>query len=45
MGFRRSGLIYVTKSAAELATWEAWVDMAREFQVHSRILSPTEPGP
>jgi glycine/D-amino acid oxidase-like deaminating enzyme len=42
MGFRRTGLIYVTKSPAELATWEAWVKMAREFQVHSRILSPDE---
>ena len=42
VGFRRSGLIYVTKSQAELAEWEAWIAMAREFQVHSRILSATE---
>ena len=41
-GFRRSGLIYVTKSEAELATWSAWITMAREFQVHNRILSPAE---
>lgn len=41
-GFRRSGLIYVTKSEAELATWSSWIDMAREFQVHSRVLSPAE---
>ena len=41
-GFRRSGLIYATKSEAELAIWSAWLDMAREFQVHSRLLSPAE---
>src|SRR3954452_17883928 len=42
MGFRRTGLIYVTKDPQELATWEAWVNMAQEFQVHSRILTPEE---
>lgn len=42
MGFRRTGLIYVTRDPRELATWETWVKMAQEFQVHSRILSPAE---
>ncbi len=42
LGFRRSGLIYVTKSAEELATWETWVASARDFQVHSRILTAAE---
>jgi glycine/D-amino acid oxidase-like deaminating enzyme len=41
-GFRRSGLIYATKSEADLAAWSAWIDMAREFQVHNRLLSPAE---
>jgi glycine/D-amino acid oxidase-like deaminating enzyme len=42
MGFRRTGLIYVTKDPAELAQWEAWVTMARNYQVHNRVLSPAE---
>ena len=42
LGFRRSGLIYATKSETELATWSAWIDMAREFQVHNKVLSPAE---
>ena len=41
-GFRRSGLIYATKSENDLATWSAWLDMAREFQVHHRLLTPAE---
>lgn len=41
-GFRRSGLIYATKSEADLAAWTTWLEMAREFQVHNRILSPAE---
>lgn len=41
-GFRRTGLIYVTRSRAELAGWEAWVAMAAEFQVGSRMLSAEE---
>jgi glycine/D-amino acid oxidase-like deaminating enzyme len=41
-GFRRSGLIYVTKSESELAGWAGWIDRARDFQVHSRVLSPAE---
>jgi glycine/D-amino acid oxidase-like deaminating enzyme len=42
MGFRRNGLIYATKSEAELATWSAWVDMARRYQVRNRVLTPAE---
>jgi glycine/D-amino acid oxidase-like deaminating enzyme len=42
LGFRRTGLIYVTKDPKELATWEGWVNMAQPFQVGSRMLSPTE---
>ncbi len=41
-GFRRTGLIYVTRNPAELAEWEAWINRAREFQFHSRILSAAE---
>ena len=42
LGFRRTGLIYVTKDPKELATWEGWVNMAQPFQVGSRMLSPAE---
>src|SRR5579875_3662870 len=42
MGFRRTGLIYATKSEEELATWSAWVEMARAFQVRNRVLTPAE---
>ena len=41
-GFRRSGLIYVTKDPAELAQWEKWVNLARGYQVHSHMLSAAE---
>ena len=41
-GFRRSGLIYVTKDPAELATWTGWLDMAREFQVRHQTLTAAE---
>ncbi len=42
LGFRPTGLIYVTKDPAQLATWATWAKMATEFQVHSRVLAPVE---
>ncbi|HKM61174.1 MAG TPA: FAD-binding oxidoreductase, partial [Acidisphaera sp.] len=42
LGFRRNGLIYVTKNRDELAAWENWVEAARSFQVESRMLGPDE---
>jgi len=42
LGFRRSGLIYATRSETELATWSAWIDMARQYQVRNTVLSPAE---
>ena len=42
LGFRRNGLIYVTKNRDELAAWENWVEGARSFQVESRMLGPEE---
>jgi len=41
-GFRRSGVLFVTKDPAELASWERWTAIAREEQVHSVILSREE---
>ena len=42
VGFRRSGLVYVTRNPAELAEWERWVNMARQYQVQSRMLTAEE---
>lgn len=42
LGFRRQGVLWVTKDAKELAGWERWADVAREQQVHSRMLSKAE---
>ncbi|WP_159993251.1 FAD-binding oxidoreductase [Roseomonas sp. 18066] len=42
LGFRRTGLVYVTDSPSELATWQKWVDMARTYQQHSRMLTGDE---
>jgi glycine/D-amino acid oxidase-like deaminating enzyme len=42
LGFRRTGLIYATKSETELATWSAWIDMASQYQVRNKVLTPAE---
>jgi glycine/D-amino acid oxidase-like deaminating enzyme len=41
-GFRRTGLLYVTTRPADLALWESWTLKAREYQMHSRVLSAAE---
>ena len=41
-GFRRTGLLYVTENPAELAKWERWMEYARTYQLHSRLLSAAE---
>lgn len=41
-GFRRTGVLFLTKNPAELAAWEKWAEIAREMQVHSTVLSPAE---
>src|SRR5579885_2841370 len=41
-GFRRTGLLYVTKDAAELGRWERWLEHARQYQLQSRMLSAAE---
>ena len=42
LGYRRTGLVYVTKDKKELAAWERWLTMAQPYQVGSRMLSPLE---
>ena len=41
-GFRRTGLTYVTDRPDDFAQWEAWTLKAREYQMHSRVLSGAE---
>jgi glycine/D-amino acid oxidase-like deaminating enzyme len=41
-GFRRDGLVYVTRSQADMDRWQGWIDMARQYQVHSHMLSAQE---
>lgn len=42
LGFRRTGVVYVTDKPAELAEWERWVERARAHQIDSRMLSRAE---
>src|SRR5579871_5047677 len=42
LGFRRTGVAFVTQDPAELAGWERWAARAREHQVHSRVLAAAE---
>jgi glycine/D-amino acid oxidase-like deaminating enzyme len=42
MGFRRSGLVYVTKDPAQLAQWRDWLDLAQPYQVPARIIDAAE---
>jgi glycine/D-amino acid oxidase-like deaminating enzyme len=37
-GFRQSGIVYLCETEAELATQEAWLDEARQYQVDARVL-------
>jgi glycine/D-amino acid oxidase-like deaminating enzyme len=42
LGFRRTGLLYVTEDPAELGKWERWMEHARTYQLHSQLLSAME---
>ena len=41
-GFRQTGVLYVTQDPQELAKWERWMEHAREYQLHSHLLSAAE---
>lgn len=41
-GFRHTGLLYVTTRPDDFAQWEEWTLRAREYQMHSHVLSPAE---
>ena len=42
MGFRRNGLVYLTRNETELAGWQAWLEMARPYQVPIRLIDADE---
>jgi glycine/D-amino acid oxidase-like deaminating enzyme len=42
LGFRRTGVLYVTQDSQELAKWERWMEHAQRYQLHSRLLSAAE---
>src|SRR3954454_8614232 len=42
VGFRRSGVLLVTKDKAEVARWADWTERARNFQIPGQILTPAE---
>ena len=41
-GFRNSGIVYLCETRRELDAYEAWLEQARQFQVQSRLLGPSE---
>ncbi|WP_020696042.1 NAD(P)/FAD-dependent oxidoreductase [Reyranella massiliensis] len=41
-GFRPTGLLYVTTRPDDFAQWEEWTLRARDYQMHSHVLSPAE---
>jgi glycine/D-amino acid oxidase-like deaminating enzyme len=42
VGFRRCGLLYATDNPKQLAEWESWRNLARRFNVNTRMLSAEE---
>jgi glycine/D-amino acid oxidase-like deaminating enzyme len=42
VGFTRAGTAYLCATAREVASYEAWLDQARAWQVGSRLLGPDE---
>jgi len=41
-GFRRSGIVYLCETPAQIAQYEAWLAHARPFQMNARLLTPQE---
>ncbi|NIF21799.1 NAD(P)/FAD-dependent oxidoreductase [Candidatus Pantoea multigeneris] len=39
LGFRRSGLVYATGNESDIAAWEKWGQMAKQYGVRSDILN------
>ncbi len=43
-GFRQCGIVYLCKTKEQLAKREAWLEVARPYQIGSRLLSSAELG-
>ncbi|MEK1893090.1 MAG: FAD-binding oxidoreductase [Rhizobium sp.] len=41
-GFRRTGLVYASGNPADIASWEKWAQIARVFDVDTRLLTTAE---
>jgi glycine/D-amino acid oxidase-like deaminating enzyme len=41
-GFRRSGILYLAETQADLARFEDWLEHARQYQLDSRIIGSAE---
>lgn len=41
-GFRTTGILYAGDSDKDIAKWEAWLEMARPYQIGSRMVAPDE---
>jgi glycine/D-amino acid oxidase-like deaminating enzyme len=42
VGFRQCGLFYATDNPQQLAEWEQWLDLARQFNVNTKMLTARE---
>jgi glycine/D-amino acid oxidase-like deaminating enzyme len=42
LGFRQAGVLYLAKTDAEIAGFEAWIEHARAHQVDTRLLTAAE---
>ena len=42
VGFRRSGIVYLARTEADLARHGAWLEVARPFQLDTRLIGPAE---
>jgi glycine/D-amino acid oxidase-like deaminating enzyme len=42
VGFRQTGILYLASTASELASYEAWLEEARPYQLDSKLIGPGE---
>jgi glycine/D-amino acid oxidase-like deaminating enzyme len=42
VGFRRTGVLYVSTNPADIADWERWLGHARDYQIETRLLTAAE---
>lgn len=42
LGFRQNGVVYATESEADMAAYEFWLEIAKQYQLDTRLLSAKE---